>query len=106
MDPLFLQTLATYATLALAIGNAIYVFGRSGVSRHDLECEKAEREKALADYKEESLRGFIAYQESQKHDRHEAVNREDVRYTRLQVSVDECSKDRRRLSERIAKLET
>jgi hypothetical protein len=105
MDPLFLQTLATYATLALAIGNAIYVFGRSGVSRHDLECEKAEREKALADYKEESLRGFIAYQESQKRDRHEAQTREQTHENLTRLSLDECSKDRRMLSERIAKLE-
>jgi hypothetical protein len=116
MDPLLLQTLATWATLALAIGNAIYVLGRSGVSRHDLEGERAARKAEMAEYKrqhdkdfaaykEESLRGFITYQETQKNDRHEALNREDTRYNRLQISVDECSSDRRKLSERIAKLE-
>jgi hypothetical protein len=105
MDPVFLQTLATYATLALAIGNAIYVFGRSGVSREDIEREKSEREKALADYKEESLRGFIAYQESQKHDRHEALTREQAHENLTRISFDECARDRRILSERIGKLE-
>jgi hypothetical protein len=108
-----LGVLASFATLVIAIGNAIFLAGRKGVSRQDLREalaeQKAEHDREFLTYKAEAADRFLEHQKHEAELRHSDKNHLDTILGPLREATDEhrigCDKERHEMSRQIARIE-